>query len=181
MIGSAAPLLERRARRAAGAACVGAAALLAGCSEPVGFVAPDGEAPPREAVVVRGDIEYRAVLVTARLDGVDAQVTLTNRGRETRTLVFPHTCGALLRAYHARGGRLAWDQAEGKIQCAIRPFEVALAPGESRVFRPGAGALAVLGLATPSGRFEIAAYLTPDGEDEVELHLGEVELEAPEF
>ena len=157
-----------------------AAALLAACADPVHFVAPDGEpAPPREAVLVRGDIEYRAVLVTARLDGVDAIVTLTNRGRETRRLVFPHTCGALLRAYHARGGRLAWDQAEGKIQCGVRPFEVALGPGESRDFRPGAGALAILGLSAPSGRFAIAAYLTPAGEAEVELPLGEVELEAP--
>lgn len=154
--------------------------VLAACAEPVDFVAPDGPAPPPPpAVLVRGDVEYRAVVVTARADGVDAAVTVTNRGRETRRLVFPHTCGALLRAYHARGGWLAWDQAEGKIQCGVGPVEVALAPGESRDFRPGAGALAILGLSAPSGRFAIAAYLTPAGEPEVELPLGEVELKAP--
>ncbi len=159
-----------------------AAALLVACSEPVGFVAPGepGTPPPSEAVVVRGNLEYRAVLLAAGSSGVNARVSLTNRGNETRRIVFPHECGALLRAYHERGG-LAWDQAEGKIQCVLRPFEVELGPGESWVFRPGAGALAILGVSTPNGRFRMAAYLAPAGQDEVELHLGGVVLEAPEI
>lgn len=157
--------------------------IAAACGSPAGFVEPEdgGSQPPPGSTVVRGDVEYRAVFVTARADGVDAVVTVSNRGSVPRTLVFPHTCGALLRAYFALGGRLAWDQADGKLQCDLRPYEVPLAPGETRTFRPGAGSLAVLGLSGLETRYAFTTYLEPAGEAEVELPLGEVALERPDL
>lgn len=151
------------------------------CSEPVGVVAPGDpvDASPRESELRRGPFLYRAVLETAREDGVAARVEIVNEGSAPETLSFPDTCIAMLRAYFVPAGRLAWDHREGKTQCRDRLLEVEIAPGDTVVADPLVASVAVLGDGLPEGSYRFTTYLIPIGEPEIELPLGEVRLALP--
>ena len=153
----------------------------AACSEPVGVVAPGDpvDATPRESEIRRGPFLYRAVLETAREDGVAARVEIVNEGSSPRSLSFPDTCIAMLRAYFAPAGREAWDHRDGKTQCRDRLFEIEVAPGDTVVADTQVASIAVLGDGLPEGSYRFTTYLIPIGEPEIELPLGEVRLALP--
>lgn len=157
------------------------AMMAAACSEPVGFVQPGGpvDASPRESEIRRAPFLYRAILETAREDGVAARVEIVNEGSAPQTLSFPDTCIAMLRAYFVPAGREAWDHRDGKTHCRDRLFEIEIAPGDTVVADPQVTSIAVLGDGLPEGSYRFTTYLIPIGEPEIELPLGEVRLALP--
>ena len=157
------------------------AMMAAACSEPVGVLQPGGpvDASPRESEIRRGPFLYRAALETAREDGVAARVEIVNEGSEPRTLSFPDTCIAMLRAYFFPQGGRAWDHRDGKTQCRDRVREIEIAPGDTVFAEPTVASIAVLGDGLPQGSYRFTTYLIPMGETEIELPLGEVRLALP--
>ncbi|HKY61007.1 MAG TPA: hypothetical protein VJP59_08345 [Gemmatimonadota bacterium] len=157
------------------------ATMATACSEPVGVVAPGDpvDTSPRPSEMRRGPLLYRAILETAREDGVAARVEIVNEGSAPETLGFPDTCIAMLRAYFAPAGPEAWDQRDGKTMCRDRLREVQIAPGDTVVDEPRVVSIAVLGDGLPEGSYRFTTYLIPIGEPEIELPLGEVRLALP--
>lgn len=111
---------------------------------------------------------------------VAGEVTVENRSSSPRTLRFPDSCPALLRAYSPGTGERVWDQRDDKTGCRERETEVRFEPGEVREFSVNGTSVAILGFTLPDGDYRIVAYLQPIGEPEIELSLGTITLARPD-
>ena len=135
---------------------------------------------PRGGAVVQDGIEYRGdVLVMESFPvQIRGNVTITNRGSETRELWFPDGCVALLRAYRAGGSEPVWDQGS-ELACTMAIVPMTLAPGESKeVGTPTSSARDILGDGLPDGSYRITIYLRPQN-GRVEVEGGTAELAIP--
>ena len=152
------------------------------CSEPVGVVRPDPLEPPLPPPQTRAlsGIQIHSETVLLRSDAVVARIVLRNRGSEERALRFPDTCVATLRAYFHPGGRLAWDQRQGKTRCREQPLDVLLAPGDSLVTEAAASAMGILGFDLPPGPYRMVAVVRPAEAPALELDVGVARLRRPD-
>lgn len=150
-----------------------AVAALGACDDAAGPTAPDTFDTPQGVV-------YHAELLQAGPVIVAGEVTVENRAEEPRTLRFPDNCPALLRAYFASSGAVAWDQRDVKTGCRERETDVTIEPGETRRFGVNAISPAILGGSLSEGAYRFVAYLQPIGEPEIELALGTVALALPD-
>ncbi|MGH7550586.1 MAG: hypothetical protein ACREK3_07495 [Gemmatimonadota bacterium] len=167
---------------AARAALAGVLVAITACSEPVGVVTPEdptAEPLPPGSILRRDGILYRAVLTSAREEGLGALVEVVNENDEPRTFRFPDTCVAMLRAYFHPNGPRAWDHRQEKTTCANEVREITVMPGDTLVAKPRALSVAILGDGLPNGIYHFRAYLIPIEEPPIELPLGEVRLALP--
>lgn len=148
--------------------------LLAACDDEA--AAPTGPGP----FVVSEDLAYRAELLQDGEVIVAGEVTIENRSDAPRTVRFPDSCPALLRAYFAGSGAVAWDQRDVKTGCRERETSLTLEPGETVRFGVNAISVAILGGSLPEGSYRFVAYLQPIGEPEIELALGTITLALPD-
>jgi len=131
-------------------------------------------------VVVHEGIEYSGDVLVMESFPVQlaGNVTITNRGSETRSVWFPDGCVALLRAYEPGGSEPIWDQG-GEFACTMALVAVSLDPGESHEVRtPTSSAYDILGDEHPDGEYRITIYLRPEN-GEVEIDAGTTNLAIP--
>ncbi len=150
-------------------------------STPNGNEPPPSNGGPSGDVVVRGDIEYRGEVAVMESFPVQlaGTVTMTNRGSDAATVVFPDGCVALLRAYRPGEEAPVWDQAN-EMACTMALVPVHLAPGASKETRtPTASAYDILGDGHPDGEYRITIYLRPIEGEEVEIDAGTTQLAVP--
>jgi hypothetical protein len=160
------------------------AALAIGCATP--STSPDnnrddgGDDAPRTGTVIQNEIEYEGDVLVMESFPVQlaGQVTITNRGSGTRSVVFPDGCVALLRAYRPGESTPVWDQAS-EVACTMALVEMELRPGEPQEIRtPTASGYEILDDQLPDGQYRITIYLRPDG-GQVEIEAGTVDLAIP--
>jgi len=150
-------------------------------STPNGSDGPPGNGTPIGDVVVRGDIEYTGDVAVMESFPVQlaGTVTITNRGSDAETIVFPDGCVALLRAYRPGEESPVWDQAS-EMGCTMALVEKTLGPGASEEVRtPTASGYDILSDELPDGEYRITIYLRPIGGEPVEIDAGTTQLAIP--
>jgi len=142
----------------------------------------NGSNPPSPGVVVQDGIEYRGEVVALESFPVQLRgnVTITNKGSETRIVWFPDGCVALLRAYRTHAREPVWDQGSD-LACTTAIVEMTLAPGESReVGTPTSSTRDIVGDRLPDRLYRITITLRP-ANGLVEIEGGTIEPAIPHF
>jgi hypothetical protein len=132
------------------------------------------------AVRIMNGIEFRAETLVMESYPVQLRTIarVTNRGDAPARVTFPDGCVVLMRAYSPAGAAPVWDEAD-TVGCTLAIIEVTLLRRESREFSSQTvSARQILGDSLPDGRYEIRAYLRPDGTP-IELTTGNVDLAVP--
>jgi len=140
----------------------------------------DDESTPFGSAATFDGLVFQTALLQTGEVLVGGEVTIENRSSSPRTLLFPDSCPALLRAYSPVTGERVWDQRDAKTGCRERETEVRFEPGEVREFGVNGTSVAILGFTLPDGDYRIVAYLQPIGEPEIELSLGTITLARPD-
>ncbi len=175
---------ERHAPRSRGGrfwpVAIAATVACSGANPPTSDGERPGNGSPRVGVVVHDGIEYRADVAVMESFPVQlaGQLTMTNRSGDSRTVIFPDGCVALLRAYRPGETRPVWDQADD-LACTMAVVPVELDPGASHEVRtPTVSASEILDDGLPDGEYRITVHLRPDGDD-VEIDAGTTDLAIP--